>query len=74
VRYTGRAQAAAAALVDGQMGIVVAPRGRLLFAIRVELAGERIRAFDVIGEPARLSLIEVAAVDGGHGPAPPDAA
>jgi len=59
--YSGRAQAAAAALVDGGVGIVVAPRGRLIFAIRITLAGDRILAFDVIGEPERLAALEVAA-------------
>src|SRR5436305_5590 len=49
-----RARFAEAALVDGAVGVVVAPRGRLRLALAVTVEGERVAAYDVIADPARL--------------------
>ncbi|MFF0544236.1 sigma-70 family RNA polymerase sigma factor [Nocardia thailandica] len=54
-----RARVAALALVDGAVGIVVAPRGRLLSALRVSVAGGRVTAYEVVADPARLRALEV---------------
>ncbi|RKN39198.1 sigma-70 family RNA polymerase sigma factor [Streptomyces hoynatensis] len=52
------------ALVDGAVGIVVAPRGRLLFALTVAVEGERIAAFEVIARPERLRRLSFAVLGG----------
>ena len=44
--FAGRAEAAQAALVDGIVGVVVAPRGRFLLAIRVTVRDGRIVAME----------------------------
>ena len=63
--FVGRAQGARAALVDGGVGVVVAPRGRLFLVLGVTVAGGRIVAIDAIADPDRLPKIELAAfVDG----------
>ena len=54
-----RAHFAEAALVDGAIGVVVAPRGRLLLALAVAVEGERVAAYEVIAEPARLAALHV---------------
>jgi RNA polymerase sigma factor (sigma-70 family) len=48
------------ALLDGRPGLIVAPRGRLRFALAFEVANGRVSAIDVIGDPARLAALAVA--------------
>jgi RNA polymerase sigma-70 factor (ECF subfamily) len=60
VTNAGRARFARAALVDGSLGVIVAPWGRLRFALRLTIAGERIAAIDVVGDPARLRRLALA--------------
>lgn len=50
----------AEALVDGAPGLIVAPRGRLLLAIRFGFAGGRIARIEVIREPARVAELDLA--------------
>jgi hypothetical protein len=59
--YSGRAQGAGTALLDGAAGIVVAPLGRLAMVIRVTFRDGQIAALDVVAEPERLRAIEVSA-------------
>jgi RNA polymerase sigma-70 factor (ECF subfamily) len=47
------------ALVDGSPGVVMAPRGRLLRAVKFTFAENRITQMDVIADPSRLSRIEL---------------
>jgi len=54
-----RAHFAEPALVDGAVGVVVAPRGRLLLALAVTVDGERVAAYDVIADPARLAALRI---------------
>lgn len=54
-----RSRFAAVALVDGDVGVVVAPRGRLLFALRITVEGGRITAYDVVADPARLDRLDL---------------
>jgi RNA polymerase sigma factor (sigma-70 family) len=51
------------ALVDGAVGIVWAPQGRLQRALRLTFANGRISEIEVIGNPARLDGLELAIVD-----------
>lgn len=55
-----RARFAALALVDGVVGVVVAPRGRLQLALIVTIKDELIAAYDVIADPGRLRQLELA--------------
>ncbi|KDN18390.1 sigma-70 family RNA polymerase sigma factor [Amycolatopsis rifamycinica] len=54
-----RARFAQAALLDGAVGVVVAPRGRLVLALAVTVGGERVAAYEVIADPARLAALHV---------------
>ena len=62
--FQGRAQAARTALVDGAVGVVVAPNGRLMLALRVTITNGRIAGIDVVGDPERLGRLELAVLDG----------
>ncbi|MFE0105164.1 sigma-70 family RNA polymerase sigma factor [Streptomyces sp. NPDC059009] len=57
------ARFAAAALVDGRPGIVVAPYGRLLIALRVTVAEGRVAEYEVIADQVRLAGLELAVLD-----------
>ena len=54
----------ALALIDGTVGVVVAPRGRLTTAILFKISHERIVAMDVIADPARLGQLHLAVLKG----------
>ncbi|RDI45275.1 sigma-70 family RNA polymerase sigma factor [Nocardia mexicana] len=60
-----RSGVAALALVDGAVGIVVAPRGRLLLALRVTVADNRIAAYEVVADPVRLRGLDLAVLPAG---------
>jgi RNA polymerase sigma-70 factor (ECF subfamily) len=47
-------------LVDGGVGLVWAPRGRLLRVLRFVIAGAKITAVDVIADPERIRELDVA--------------
>jgi len=57
------ARLARAALVGGSVGLIMAPRGRLIKALRFSFANGRITAMEVIGDPQRLQEIEIAALE-----------
>nr|WP_221333597.1 sigma-70 family RNA polymerase sigma factor [Nocardia transvalensis] len=59
-----RSRVAALAMVDGTVGIVVAPRGHLLLALRVTVADGRVAAYEVIADPARLRRLDLAVLPG----------
>jgi RNA polymerase sigma-70 factor (ECF subfamily) len=61
--FVGRANAARSALVEGAVGIVVAPGGRLLLVLEVAFAGDTISEIEVIADPDRLSAIQLAVLD-----------
>jgi RNA polymerase sigma factor (sigma-70 family) len=54
------ARAGRAALVDGQMGIVVAPRGRLMLVFRFTIENGRITVFEATADRERLERLELA--------------
>ncbi len=58
------ARLARVALVDGVVGIVVAPRGRLFRVLRFTFAEGSIAGMEVIGDPERLRSSEVAVLEG----------
>jgi RNA polymerase sigma-70 factor (ECF subfamily) len=63
VAYGHLAQLTRPALLDGAIGVVVAPRGRLVRALRFTVANGRITEIEVIGNPARLGELDVSIVD-----------
>jgi RNA polymerase sigma-70 factor (ECF subfamily) len=55
-----RARFAAPALVDGDVGILVAPAGRLQLVLLVSFLGEAIDGYEIVADPARLAQLEIA--------------
>jgi RNA polymerase sigma-70 factor (ECF subfamily) len=51
------------ALVDGDVGVVVAPRGRLLLALTFTIEDERIVGYELVAEPARLRRLDLAVLE-----------
>ncbi|MEU4745977.1 sigma-70 family RNA polymerase sigma factor [Actinosynnema sp. NPDC023658] len=62
VLLAANARHAEPALVDGRVGIVVAPRGRLRLALTVTVRDGRIAAYEVVAAPARLRRLTIAAL------------
>jgi len=60
--FAGRAQAARAALVDGALGLVVAPRGRLMLVLKLSVVAGRVTSVDAIADRATLAGLELAAL------------
>jgi RNA polymerase sigma-70 factor (ECF subfamily) len=58
-----RASFARPALVNGTVGVVVAPAGRLRLALRLTITDDKITHIDVIAEPARLRQLDLAVLD-----------
>ncbi len=54
------ARAAQPALIDGAVGLVIAPQGRLFRVLRFTLAEGKIAAVEVIGDPERLRHLDLA--------------
>jgi len=59
VTNIARARFAQTALVDGAVGIIVAPRGELTIALRCKALNGRILEFDVIAVPERQRQLEI---------------
>ena len=49
-------------MIEGSVGLIVAPRGRLFRVLQFTFANGRIAAMEVIGDPERLQRIEVGAL------------
>jgi RNA polymerase sigma factor (sigma-70 family) len=60
----GRARAARPALVDGAVGVVVAPRGRLLMVLDFKIRGGKIVEIDAVADPERLNQLDLALLEG----------
>ena len=63
VAFGHLAQLVRPALVNGDVGVVMAPHGRLSRALTFTIANGRITEIDVIGDPARLGALDVSIVD-----------
>jgi len=61
----GAGASAYPALVDGTVGFLVAPGGRLLRAIRFTIDGRKIREIEVINDLERLQTLELTVLDQG---------
>jgi len=51
------------ALVNGSIGVVMAPRGRLVRALTFKIANGKITEIEVIGDPARLGELDLSIVE-----------
>jgi RNA polymerase sigma factor (sigma-70 family) len=51
------------AIVDGAVGVVLAPRGRLQRALRLTIANDKITEIEVIGDQERLGKLRLTVVD-----------
>jgi len=60
-----RARFAEPALVDGTVGVVVAPQERLLLVLTFTVRDGRIAGYDVIADPARLQQLDLAVLGEG---------
>jgi hypothetical protein len=58
--FSRRARFARPALIDGTVGLVVAPRGRLLLTLGLTIRDDRITEVDVIADPVRLQQPDLA--------------
>ncbi len=61
--FSANARFAEPALVDGAVGIVVAPLGRLALVLRFGIAGDRISDIDIVADPMRLHALDLALLD-----------
>jgi RNA polymerase sigma factor (sigma-70 family) len=59
----GGARAARPALVDGAVGVIVAPRGRLLMVLSFGVRGGKIVEIDAIADPGRLRQLDLTLLD-----------
>lgn len=63
VSYGHMARAVRLALVDGEVGLVMGPEGRVSRALVFRVDGDRIVGFDIVGDAARLSEMEIAPLE-----------
>jgi RNA polymerase sigma factor (sigma-70 family) len=61
--FSANARFAQPALVDGAVGIVVAPKGKLALVLRFSVAADKITEIDIEADPARLSRLSLAVLD-----------
>ncbi|WP_030673149.1 sigma-70 family RNA polymerase sigma factor [Streptomyces rimosus] len=57
--FAHRSRQAEPALVDGAVGLLVAPHGRLRIALTFTVEDDRITGYEVIADPARLRGLEI---------------
>ncbi len=61
--FMGRARAARPALLNGAIGILVAPNGRLLLVVRIRIANGKIVEMDAVADPAELGRLKLTVID-----------
>lgn len=61
--FSGRAQGARSALVNGSVGIVVAPYGRLFLVLNLTVTRGKIVEINVVADPVRLRQLDLAVLD-----------
>jgi len=47
-------------LVNGSVGVVVAPRGQMLFVLELKIVGGKIAEIEMIADPARIRQLDLA--------------
>ncbi len=61
--FAANSRFAEPALVDGAVGIVVAPKGKLALVLRFSVAGDKITEISIDADPARLKRLSLAVLD-----------
>jgi len=64
MRSAQGAKAARVAIVDGNVGLVIAPRGRLFRVIQFTIAGGKITGIDIVADPVRLRDLDLGVLNG----------
>ena len=62
-QFSGRAQGARPALVNGSVGLVVARHGRLFLVLNLTVAHGKIVEINVVADPERLRQLDLAVLD-----------
>ncbi len=62
-QLAGRTRFARPVLVDGAVGVVVAPRGRLVLLLRLVIRGGKIAEIEAVADPAHLRQVRLAILD-----------
>lgn len=62
-QFAGRAQGARPMLVNGSIGVVVAPLGRLLFVLELTVADGKITEIDMIADQERINQLDLAVLN-----------
>jgi RNA polymerase sigma factor (sigma-70 family) len=57
--FSGRAQGAQAALVDGAVGVAVSRNGQLFLVLNLTITSGKIAEINVVGDPKRLSQLDL---------------
>jgi len=63
ITFSRNARFVQPALVDGAVGIVLAPQGRLLRALRFTITNGKIARIDIVADPERLHQLDLAVLD-----------
>lgn len=63
VAFAQSARFAQPALVNGAVGVVFAPHGKLVRALNVTITGGKIVQIDVVADPARLRQLDLAVLN-----------
>ena len=63
IRFAAASRSIQMALVDGEVGLVLAPQGHLLRVLKFTFAGGRIAAAEIVGERERLEEMDLAVVE-----------
>jgi RNA polymerase sigma-70 factor (ECF subfamily) len=58
-----RSRLAELALINGTPGLIVAPGGRLLFALTFTIEGDKITQYAAIADPERLGQLTLAVLE-----------
>jgi RNA polymerase sigma factor (sigma-70 family) len=61
--FYGRAQAARPALIDGELGVTVDPKGKLLLILALSFDGARITNIEAVADRASLGEMQIVALD-----------
>ncbi len=62
-QFSGRAQGARRALVDGAVAAIVAPRGHLFLVLNFTIRNDKIVEIEAVADPARLHQLHLAVLD-----------
>jgi RNA polymerase sigma factor (sigma-70 family) len=61
--FGGRARFGEPALVNGAVGAVIAPGGRLRLALAITVKDDRVASYEIIADPSRLRGLDLAVVE-----------